>query len=127
MTAPRDEMDGLQGLRWRQRTTKNRGWRQDRPRWRFFVALVSLLWTVDTFTKFQPAALFTAAEPDSFRLIAEQVTSAVVVLLLVSLRRLVAHQVPAATRPHAVRPRGPRDRQRIIRDRALFPDGRGCA
>lgn len=48
----------------------------------FFVVLVALLWTVDTLTKFSQLRFF-GATPDSFRLIAEQVTSAVVVLLLV--------------------------------------------
>ena len=48
----------------------------------FFVALVALLWTADTVTKFSQARFY-GATPDAFRLIAEQVTSAVVVLLLV--------------------------------------------
>ena len=48
----------------------------------FFVALVALLWTADTLTKFSQLR-FLGYTPDSFRLITEQVTSAVVVLLLV--------------------------------------------
>jgi DNA-binding LytR/AlgR family response regulator len=48
----------------------------------FFVALVTVLWTADTVTKFSQLR-FLGYEPDSFRLITEQVTSAVVVLLLV--------------------------------------------
>ncbi len=48
----------------------------------FFVALVAVLWTVDTLTKFSQLR-FLGYTPDSFRLITEQVTSAVVVLLLV--------------------------------------------
>ena len=48
----------------------------------FFVALVALLWTADTLTKFSQLR-FLGYAPDSFRLITEQVTSAVVVLLLV--------------------------------------------
>jgi len=48
----------------------------------FFVVLIALLWTVDTLTKFSD--MQTRGIPaDSFRLITEQVTSAVVVLLLV--------------------------------------------
>ena len=48
----------------------------------FFVALVGVLWTADTLTKFSQLR-FLGYTPDSFRLITEQVTSAVVVLLLV--------------------------------------------
>jgi hypothetical protein len=48
----------------------------------FFVALVAVLWTADTLTKFSQLR-FLGYTPDSFRLITEQVTSAVVVLLLV--------------------------------------------
>jgi len=48
----------------------------------FFVALVTVLWTADTLTKFSQIR-FLGYTPDSFRLITEQVTSAVVVLLLV--------------------------------------------
>jgi hypothetical protein len=48
----------------------------------FFVALVAVLWTVDTLTKFSQLR-FLGYTPDSFRLITEQVTSAAVVLLLV--------------------------------------------
>ena len=48
----------------------------------FFVALVTVLWTADTLTKFSQLR-FLGYTPDSFRLITEQVTSAVVVLLLV--------------------------------------------
>ena len=47
----------------------------------FFVALIALLWTADTLTKFSQLR-FHGYTPDSFRLITEQVTSAVVVLLL---------------------------------------------
>jgi hypothetical protein len=48
----------------------------------FFVALVAVLWTADTLTRFSQLR-FLGHTPDSFRLITEQVTSAVVVLLLV--------------------------------------------
>ena len=48
----------------------------------FFVALVGVLWTADTLTKVSQLR-FLGYTPDSFRLITEQVTSAVVVLLLV--------------------------------------------
>lgn len=48
----------------------------------FFVALVGVLWTADTLTKFSQLR-FLGYTPDSFRLITEQATSAVVVLLLV--------------------------------------------
>jgi hypothetical protein len=48
----------------------------------FFVGLVAVLWTVDTFTKLSQIR-FMGYEPDLFRLVTEQVTSAVVVLLLV--------------------------------------------
>jgi hypothetical protein len=48
----------------------------------FFVVLVAVLWTADTLTKFSQLRFF-GHEPDSFRLITEQVTSAIVVLLLV--------------------------------------------
>ena len=48
----------------------------------FFVVLVAVLWTADTLTKFSQLHFF-GYEPDSFRLITEQVTSAIVVLLLV--------------------------------------------
>ena len=48
----------------------------------FFVVLVGVLWTADTLTKFSQLR-FLGYTPDSFRLITEQVTSAVVVLLLV--------------------------------------------
>lgn len=48
----------------------------------FFVVLVAVLWTADTLTKFSQLR-FLGYTPDSFRLITEQVTSAVVVLLLV--------------------------------------------
>lgn len=48
----------------------------------FFVVLVGILWTVDTFTKFSQIR-FLGYEPDTFRLVTEQVTSAVVVLLLI--------------------------------------------
>jgi hypothetical protein len=48
----------------------------------FFVALVAVLRTADTLTKFSQLR-FMGYAPDSFRLITEQVTSAVVVLLLV--------------------------------------------
>ena len=62
--------------------------KESKSRWRrvgeaaFFVALIALLWSVDTWTKFSQLR-FHGAEPDAFRLIAEQVTSAVVVLALV--------------------------------------------
>jgi len=46
------------------------------------VALVGILWTADTFTKFSQMR-FMGHTPDAFRLITEQATSAVVVLLLV--------------------------------------------
>ena len=48
----------------------------------FFVALVAILWTADTLTKFSQLR-FLGHTPDSFRLIAEQATSAIAVLLLV--------------------------------------------
>ena len=48
----------------------------------FFVALVAVLWTADTLTKFSQLR-FLGHTPDSFRLITEQATSAVVVLFLV--------------------------------------------
>ena len=48
----------------------------------FFIVLVAVLWTADTLTKFSQLRFF-GHEPDSFRLITEQVTSAIVVLLLV--------------------------------------------
>ena len=48
----------------------------------FFAGLIGVLWTADTITKFSQLR-FHGYEPDSFRLITEQVTSAVVVLLLV--------------------------------------------
>lgn len=48
----------------------------------FFVTLVAILWTADTFTKLSQIR-FMGYEPDTFRLVTEQVTSAVVVLLLV--------------------------------------------
>jgi hypothetical protein len=48
----------------------------------FFVALVAVLWTADTLTKFSQLR-FHGYTPDGFRLITEQATSAVVVLLLV--------------------------------------------
>ena len=48
----------------------------------FFVVLVGVLWTADTFTKFSQIH-FMGYEPDAFRLITEQVSSALVVLLLV--------------------------------------------
>jgi DNA-binding LytR/AlgR family response regulator len=48
----------------------------------FFVALVATLWTADTITKFSQLR-FLGYTPDSFRLITEQATSAVVVLFLV--------------------------------------------
>lgn len=48
----------------------------------FFVVLVAILWTADTLTKFSQLR-FLGYTPDSFRLITEQATSAVVVLLLV--------------------------------------------
>lgn len=48
----------------------------------FFVTLVAVLWTADTFTKLSQIR-FMGYEPDVFRLVTEQVTSAVVVLLLV--------------------------------------------
>jgi len=48
----------------------------------FFAILIGVLWTADTFTKFSELG-FQGASPDSFRLIVNQVTSAVVVLLLV--------------------------------------------
>jgi DNA-binding LytR/AlgR family response regulator len=48
----------------------------------FFVGLVAVLWTVDTFTKINQIR-FIGYEPDLFRVVTEQVTSAVVVLLLV--------------------------------------------
>ena len=62
--------------------------REVRPAYRrlgeaaFFVVLVAVLWTADTFTKFSQIR-FLGYTPDSFRLITEQVTSAVAVLLLV--------------------------------------------
>ena len=68
--------------------TGKTGGHQERPALRrlgeaaFFVALVAVLWTADTLTKFSQLR-FLGHEPDSFRLITEQVTSAVVVLLLV--------------------------------------------
>ena len=68
-------------------TGKNEG-HQARPGLRrlgeaaFFVVLVTVLWTADTLTKFSQLRFF-GYEPDSFRLITEQATSAVVVLLLV--------------------------------------------
>jgi hypothetical protein len=48
----------------------------------FFVVLVAVLWTADTLTKFSQLR-FLGYTPDSFRLITEQVTSAIAVLLLV--------------------------------------------
>ncbi len=48
----------------------------------FFVVLVAVLWTADTLTKFSQLR-FLGYTPDGFRLITEQVTSAVAVLLLV--------------------------------------------
>jgi hypothetical protein len=48
----------------------------------FFVVLVAVLWTADTITKFSQLR-FHGYTPDGFRLITEQATSAVVVLLLV--------------------------------------------
>jgi hypothetical protein len=48
----------------------------------FFVVLVAVLWTADTLTKFSQLR-FMGYTPDSFRLITEQATSAVAVLLLV--------------------------------------------
>lgn len=48
----------------------------------FFVVLVAVLWTADTLTKFNQLRFF-GYEPDGFRLITEQATSAIVVLLLV--------------------------------------------
>jgi len=48
----------------------------------FFVVLVGVLWTADTFTKLSQIR-FMGYEPDTFRLVTEQVTSALVVLLLV--------------------------------------------
>lgn len=48
----------------------------------FFVVLVAILWTADTFTKFSQIR-FAGLEPDTFRLVTAQVTSALVVLLLV--------------------------------------------
>jgi hypothetical protein len=48
----------------------------------FFVVLVAVLWTADTLTKFSQLRFF-GHEPDGFRLITEQATSAIVVLLLV--------------------------------------------
>lgn len=64
------------------------GGREARPALRrlgeaaFFVVLVAVLWTADTLTKFSQLRFF-GHEPDGFRLITEQATSAVVVLLLV--------------------------------------------
>jgi len=48
----------------------------------FFVVLVAVLWTADTFTKLSQIR-FMGYEPDTFRLVTEQLTSAVVVLLLI--------------------------------------------
>jgi len=48
----------------------------------FFVVLVTVLWTADTLTKFSQLR-FLGYTPDGFRLITEQATSAVAVLLLV--------------------------------------------
>jgi DNA-binding LytR/AlgR family response regulator len=48
----------------------------------FFVVLVAILWTADTLTKFSQLR-FMGYEPDTFRLVTEQATSALVVLLLV--------------------------------------------
>jgi hypothetical protein len=48
----------------------------------FFVILIGVLWTADTVTKFSESA-FHGVEVDDFRLIVEQITSAVIVLLLV--------------------------------------------
>jgi hypothetical protein len=48
----------------------------------FFVVLVAVLWTADTLTKFSQLR-FLGYTPDSFRLVTEQATSAVAVLLLV--------------------------------------------
>jgi hypothetical protein len=48
----------------------------------FFVVLVAVLWTADTLTKLSQLR-FMGYTPDSFRLITEQATSAVAVLLLV--------------------------------------------
>jgi hypothetical protein len=46
------------------------------------MSVVAVLWTADTLTKFSQLR-FLGYTPDGFRLITEQVTSAVVVLLLV--------------------------------------------
>jgi DNA-binding LytR/AlgR family response regulator len=48
----------------------------------FFVTLVAILWTADTFTKLSQIR-FMGYAPDMFRLVTEQVTSALVVLLLI--------------------------------------------
>ena len=48
----------------------------------FFVVLIALLWTADTFTKFNQITFY-GGKLDTFRLVTEQVTSAFVVLLLV--------------------------------------------
>ena len=58
------------------------------------MALVTVLWTVDTLTKFSQLR-FLGYTPDSFRLITEQVTSAIVVLLLVPCRDFLVRNTPA--------------------------------
>jgi hypothetical protein len=89
----------------------------------FFAVLVGILWTIDTFTKFSQIR-FMGHEPDTFRLVTEQVTSAVVVLLLIPGRCVVAHTLPVPPRPGCIGRGRTHRRQRAICRRALLSDGR---